>query len=176
MGKEDCPICNNPYTETFLTDARCERQVCHCPNCGSFEMPRRQIRFLKDVMDKDNLFRHKCAAVMLERKLKGLNERVQLYYDVNGKGLIFEDTGERLKDFYPERFYEKLERGFFNLVRITKSAPWKRFSLNAINYNVKTLLFIDVSSINANVVFDYYIEEGWLKRYEYKDAANNVMH
>ena len=30
-------------------------------------------------------------------------------YDVKGKGLIFEDTGERLKDFYPERFYEKLE-------------------------------------------------------------------
>ncbi len=176
MTKENCPICQSPNVESCLMDARGNRERFTCHNCGSFEIPRFQAQLIKDVTEKDRLYRHKCAVVMLERNLKGLNDTVQLRYDGNEKGLVFATTGERLEDFYPISFYEKLERGFYNLVRITQAAPWKRFSIGEINYNAKTLLFLDAPGTNANSALDFYCEEGWLTRYEYKGAVNSVMY
>lgn len=168
MTNKQCPICKSTNIESSLNAANDQQERFRCHNCGSFEIPQSQFRIIDGITNNNNLVKHKCAAVVLERNLKGLNDNVQLQYAEKEKGLIFTNTGERIEDFYPTSFYEKLERGFFNLVRVIKFAPWRDFTLENITYDTNSLFFIDAQGSKSNRALDFYCEEGWLKRCEYK--------
>lgn len=166
MTMESCPICRNPKAEACLMDSDCHLMVYHCPDCGNFVIPRCKVAFVQSAIDGERLLAHKYAAVMLERNLKGQNENVLLDYEAQ-RGLFFASMGARVDSFYPTSFYDKLQRGFFNIVRCYKGSLFRRFHLACLKYPLRSLLFIAEEYVNAEEAADYMCKEGWLE-----DATN----
>ena len=163
MEQTTCPICRNTIAKSSLVMTK-DSEVWVCPDCGKFVMRRYAVREIAYDLNYDKQRGHKCASVMLERNLKGLNECVRLEYD-RERGLRIAGTNVILESCYPITFYEKLERGFFNIVRSLRFSPLMAFDFNKLEHNHRNLLFIDDSWSNPDIVLQEYLcEEGWLRR------------
>ncbi len=157
-----CPICNN-VKSMELSRRDVDHRIFECPDCGCFEISRAAIAHLEGSEREDVARRNRYAAVMLERKLKGLDELVRLEVD-SDEGLYFKATNEPVKAYFPTSFYDKLTRGFFNLVRSHRCSPLTAFSIQRLGHEGKSLLFVDDPYENYNVALDYICEEGWLRK------------
>ena len=105
----------------------------------------------------------RCASIMLERNLKNLNDWILIGY-CSDKGLFFLETGVALEDLYPKRFFEKLERGFFNIVRAMPRSQFSKFRLTELKHDINCLLFSDdFNEIPSNLV-SLMVNEGWLSQ------------
>lgn len=158
---ELCPICRLYIAET-ISSGNGEIIRCECRDCGSYTMARPEFHLCQGENYCDKKQVRKRSAVMLERNLKGFNDRVRI--KVNGEGsLCFEATGESISKNYPKTFQDKLERGFTNIVRGLKRPATVPFLLDNIQHEKKSLLFIDDSYESEDDLLRYMVEEGWLK-------------
>ena len=98
---------------------------------------------------------------MLERNLKGLNDGVRIKIGDN-ESFCFASTGEEISKSYPSAFKDKLVRGFCNIIRSLRWSPTVSFSLDNIDHDKKSLLFIDDAYESENVILGYMVDEGWL--------------
>lgn len=168
MEESHCAICGNTKAESCLVTGEYS-EIWNCPDCGKYILPMHVAHeiaydFNYEKTHGDKSHAHVCAAVMLERNLKGLNTDVRLDYK-KGKGLFIAGTNIRLESCYPITFYEKLERGFFNIIRSLRFSPLMAFDFNKLEHNHRNLLFIDDSWSNPEIVLNEYLcEEGWLRR------------
>ena len=163
MDAQHCPICKNYKVTSMLVMLR-DSEIWECPDCGKFEIERHVTHQIAYDLNYDKQRGHKCASVMLERNLKGLNEGVRLEYDRVG-GLRIAGTNVSLESCYPITFYDKLERSFFNIVRALRFSPLMAFDFNKLEHNHRNLLFVDDSWSNPEIVLkEYLCEEGWLRR------------
>ena len=170
MQREICPICHNPDIKTCLIGRNYQQEI-NCQDCGCYVIPRCKRSLITSITAENKILGCKCAAVMLERNLKGLNDNVKLDYEGN-KSLFFVDTGECLEAYYPTTFYEKLERGFFNLVRSLKHSPLVKFSIKELKRKERSLLFIADPLENYKIVLDYICAEGWLQQFDGKEGED----
>lgn len=163
MSKQKCPICQNSNAD-LISRGKTYSECWSCPDCGKFILQRKLQNKLSSGIAQDEKRARKYAAVMLERNLKKQNDNVRLEFDP-AKGLYFYDTGTALDDFYPSSFYEKLERGFFNIVRACRFSPFIGFSRSKLKYNIRKLLFMDESLSNPEIELEEYLcEEGWIRK------------
>ena len=162
MSMESCLICHASHVESYLMGTDGQQKVYNCSNCGCFNIPRYKVSLAECAIKGDALMAHKCAAVMLERNLKGQNDNVQLDY-VPQKGLVIVNTGEPVVSLYPTSFYDKLERGFFNIVRSYRGSLFRRFNLESLRYPLHALLFIEEKYVAAEEAANYMCKEGWLE-------------
>ena len=158
-----CPICQNEScTEVYNGGYH----KYSCDNCGSFMLDIVAYHALTDskcsLHQRDPVCMSRCESVMLERNLKGLNDHILISFN-SDSGLFFAETGTKLVDIYPVGFFEKLERGYFNLVRAMKDIGFAKFQIGNIPYDVGSLLFLDKSGHelpqNALALM---VDEGWM--------------
>ena len=163
MNTINCPICHRAQIEEQYYGGH---HKYSCPNCGCYMLDHLAYHALTDsfnsLYERDKAYMCRCASVMLERNLKKLNDSILIRYQEE-KGLFFDGTGAPLEEFYPKSFFDKLERGFFNLVRAVPCSKLAKFQFSSIQYSLGSLLFVD-GHIGESVrhILNLMESEGWL--------------
>lgn len=161
----NCPIC---FMDGVVTEYKGGYHKYACHNCGRFMLDTIAHKFFADKNDgapiaEDRNYLLKCASVMLERNLKRLNEYVLIGASV-AKGLYFCDTGVPMSTLYPTRGYDKLKRGFLNIVRALPGSYFRPFYFRTLKYDPRSLLFICDDNENPLDLMTLMINEGWVAK------------
>lgn len=167
---ETCPIC-------------CCKQVTKLPNmggydsydccnCGKYALAAFAYRALTADRDslhgRDRQYMQRCAAVMLERNLKGLNEGVVIDYDPD-KMLYFLANDVSLDEYYPKSALDRLERAFFNIIRDLTPSPFVDFTEQSFKHHVPSLLFSVDGFERPREMFSMMVSAGWLTKVSKND-------
>ena len=157
-----CPICQN---ESCAEEYNGGYYKYSCPNCGRYMLDHVAHQVLtyssNSLHERDVAYMCRCAAVMLERNLKQLNNSILIRYE-SEKGLFFPETGSSLEELYPKGFFEKLERGFFNLVRAMPPSKFVKFTLFSFQGRWNRLLFIDTHQEKPETILSLMVDQGWI--------------
>ena len=174
VDADRCPIC---AAKGVADQYDGEFHAYACPHCGSFRLDKAAYSALVDsnctLRGRDYYYARRCESVMLERNLKRLNDSILISYSQD-KNLFFSETGVPLDDFYPRGFSEKLERGFFNLVRALPYSPFVSFFTEVFNHNLSSLLFIYDYNESPNDLLRLMVKQGWLSGGEQDKYALTV--
>ena len=162
VDTDRCPIC----AERGVTDQYDgEVHAYVCPHCGSFRLDKRAYLALPvpnhSLRSRDYYYARKCESVMLERNLKHLNDSILISYSQE-KNLFFSETGAALEDFYPRSFLEKLERGFFNIVRALPFSTFVSFFTECFHHDLSSMLFVCDYNEDPKSLLSLMAKQGWI--------------